>query len=61
MVPIDDLGKIRRCGPVGESVSLGVGFKVSKAHARPSVLLCLQLAEVHCIDTILGKPVERKE
>ena len=26
----------RRCGLVGESVSLGVGFEVSEAHARHS-------------------------
>ena len=31
--------RIRRYGLVGGSVSLQVGFKVSKAHARP--ILCL--------------------
>jgi hypothetical protein len=30
-----------KCGLGGEGVSLGVGFEVSKTHARPSVSLCL--------------------
>ena len=32
-------GTIRRCDLVGGSVSLGVGFEVSEAQARPSVTL----------------------
>ena len=35
-------GKIRRCGPVGEGVLLGVRFEVSEAHSRP-VSLCLSI------------------
>ena len=35
----DRIRKIKRCGCVGGSVSLGVGLKVSKAHAKPSVAL----------------------
>ena len=33
--------KIRICGLVGGSISLEVGFEVSKAHARPRVSLSL--------------------
>ena len=33
------LRRIRRCGLVGGSMSLGVGFEVSKARARPSLSL----------------------
>jgi hypothetical protein len=31
------------CGLVGGSVSLGVGFEVSKAHASPRHFLCMQM------------------
>jgi hypothetical protein len=37
----DYLRRIRRCVFVGRSVSLGMDFEVSKAHARPSVSLSL--------------------
>jgi hypothetical protein len=30
---------IRRCGLVGRNVSLGMGFELSKAHAKPRVSL----------------------
>ena len=33
--------RIRRCGLVRESVSQGLGFKLSKAHVRPSISLSL--------------------
>ena len=36
--------RIRRCGLCRESVSLGVGFKVSRVHAKPRVSLLLLLA-----------------
>ena len=36
-----NLTVMRRCGLVRETVSLGVGFGVSDAQARPSVSLCL--------------------
>jgi hypothetical protein len=32
------ISRIRRCGLVGGGVSLGLGFEVSKAHARPRFL-----------------------
>lgn len=31
--------RIRRCGLVGRSILLGVGFGISEAHARPKVSL----------------------
>jgi hypothetical protein len=31
--------RIRRCGLAGGSVSLGVGFEISKAQVRPSLSL----------------------
>ena len=34
---VDCLGRIRRCGLVGEVLSLEVGFEVSNAHARASM------------------------
>ena len=37
----EGIRRIRRRGPVGGSVSLRVGFEVPKAHARPSLSLCL--------------------
>ena len=33
---VNCLGRIGKCGLVGEGVSLGVGFEVSEAHAWPS-------------------------
>lgn len=44
---VDYLGRIRR-GLVGEGLSLGVGFEVSKAHARPSLFLCLLPLDQEC-------------
>ena len=42
MDPLDlGSGTIRKCGLVGENVSLEVGFQVSNAQARPSVFLFL--------------------
>lgn len=35
--------RIKRCGLVGETMSLEVGFKVSKAHARFSFSLSVSL------------------
>jgi hypothetical protein len=32
--------RIRRRGLVGKSISLGINFEISKAHARPSLLGC---------------------
>lgn len=40
---INCLKRIKKCGLVGGSLSLGVGFKVSKAHSRPSSSLFLYL------------------
>ena len=35
--------RIRKCGPVGQSMSLGMGFEVSKAYKRPTLLFDLQI------------------
>lgn len=32
----EKIRRMRRCGPVGGSMSLRMGFEVSKAHVRPS-------------------------
>lgn len=37
------LERIRECGFVRGDVSLGVGFEVSKAHAKVSVSVCLSV------------------
>jgi hypothetical protein len=43
--------RIKRCGLVGRSMSLGVGFEVSNAYAKSSLSLCLwiraQLSATH--------------
>ena len=40
----EKIKRIRRCGLVGGSVSLGVGFEISKAHAKPRVSLLMDLS-----------------
>lgn len=37
---VEALGRFRKCGLVGGDMSLGVGFEVSKVHARPSLMVC---------------------
>jgi hypothetical protein len=39
------LGRIRRCGFVGRSLSLGISFEVSKDHTIPRVPLCLMVLD----------------
>jgi hypothetical protein len=38
------VGRIRKCGLVGGSVSLGEGFKVSKAYEKPRVCLSVSVS-----------------
>lgn len=39
VLPFEQIRRIRRCGPVGRNVSLGVNSEVSKTHARPRLSL----------------------
>lgn len=41
---VNCLERIKMCGLVGEGASLGMGFEVSKVHARSRLCLCLPAA-----------------
>ena len=43
MALFERIKRIRRCGLVGGNVSTEVGFEVSKAHAKTSFMLSLDL------------------
>ena len=51
-----------KCGLVGGTVSLEVGFEVSEAQARPSVSLCMlpadQVIELSATSAVPSLPVD---
>lgn len=50
----DGIRKISGCGLVGRSVSLGVGFEISKSHDGPSLSLCACRWDIDGVGHIQG-------